>query len=308
MGPSPRTWYPARSFPSLANFVVGHRGRPSCTPHGSSGAQARQSTVTTSTGSLSPARRMGRAADRDTAVVSLSVLTLARISSPAATAAIRAAAWTPLPSKPSPGGSPTRRGARSEPWREPVAPTMLRKRSLDRDGAGDGAVGRGKRHEEPVSRVVHLLTAVPRDQRAQGAIVPRAEIRPCLIADCLDEARGSTMSVNMNVRVTRSRAAALFPRSGSRRARARRRSSWAPSRSKTLRAVSSSRQEASASPAPSYADARVSRAAPPRKGSWRLARGGRLAGAPRRPPARRRARASRLHAPAAALASSAAVP
>ena len=23
MGPSPRTWYPIRSFPSLANFVVG---------------------------------------------------------------------------------------------------------------------------------------------------------------------------------------------------------------------------------------------------------------------------------------------
>jgi hypothetical protein len=29
MGPSPRTWYPTRSFPSLANFVVGRTAQMS---------------------------------------------------------------------------------------------------------------------------------------------------------------------------------------------------------------------------------------------------------------------------------------
>ena len=55
----------------------------------------------------------------------------------------------------------------ADPWREPMVAPMLHERQLDLTGARHRGSGPGEREEEPIARLIHLLTTVAARTRPQ---------------------------------------------------------------------------------------------------------------------------------------------
>ncbi len=73
--------------------------------------------------------------------------------------------------------------------REAVRLAMVRELALDRDRALDRGIGRCERHNEAVTLMADLLSAVLGDARAERVVVPADQVAPRVIADDPDEAR-----------------------------------------------------------------------------------------------------------------------
>ena len=147
-----------------------------------------------------------------------------------------------------------------------MRPAVFRQGSLDGHCACDCSERYVEGDEEAVAGVVDL-TAVGREQRAKGLVVPGEELLPGVVADRSTRSVDLTMSVNMKARRTRS-GISEGPASSPTSLPAASAAGTAPRRSNVSRAVRASMSAASVSPSAAWALASWTRSAATSSGAW----------------------------------------